>query len=200
MTGDPPITNEDRSVAVVLNGEIYNFRELRDELRGAGHEFGSEGDTEVIAHLAEDLPPVELARRLDGMSASPSGTSAAVVSCSAAIAWARSRSTTGTGPTGASCSAARSRRCWPIRRARELNPRAIPAYLTFGYVPTPRAFRRGQEPAARPRPDTGAGAEPVIERYWEPPLVGSDGVTRADVSLEAAAREVRRLSAAVSAA
>ncbi len=56
-------------MAVVLNGEIYNFRELRDELRRGGHEFGSEGDTEVIAHLAEDLPPVELARRLDGMFA-----------------------------------------------------------------------------------------------------------------------------------
>ena len=67
VTGDPPITNEDRTVAVVLNGEIYNFRELREELRRAGHEFGSEGDTEVIAHLAEDLSPVELARRLDGM-------------------------------------------------------------------------------------------------------------------------------------
>src|SRR5262245_15244140 len=67
VTGDPPITNEDRTVAVVSNGEIYNFRELREELRRGGHEFGSRGDTEVIAHLAEDLPPVELASRLDGM-------------------------------------------------------------------------------------------------------------------------------------
>ena len=67
VTGDPPITNEDRTVAVVLNGEIYNFRELREELLRGGHEFGSRGDTEVIAHLAEDLPPVELASRLDGM-------------------------------------------------------------------------------------------------------------------------------------
>ncbi len=69
VTGDPPITNEDRTVAVVLNGEIYNFRELRRELVARGHEFRSRGDTEVIAHLAEELPPVELARRLDGMFA-----------------------------------------------------------------------------------------------------------------------------------
>src|SRR5437773_2628792 len=47
-TGDPPITNEDRSVAVVLNGEIYNYRELRNDLRRGGHELRSEGDTEVI--------------------------------------------------------------------------------------------------------------------------------------------------------
>src|SRR3954451_8847616 len=69
VTGDPPITNEDDSVAVVLNGEIYNFRELRDELQQRGHDFRSRGDTEVIAHLAEELPPARLAERLDGMFA-----------------------------------------------------------------------------------------------------------------------------------
>src|SRR5215218_5474636 len=67
--GDPPITNEDRTTAVVLNGEIYNFRELRAGLRDRGHRFGSQGDTEVIAHLAEELDPAELARALDGMFA-----------------------------------------------------------------------------------------------------------------------------------
>src|SRR4051794_6138534 len=60
--GDPPITNEDGSVGVVLNGEIYNFRELREQLRAGGHSFSTGCDTEVIAHLAEDLEPVELAR------------------------------------------------------------------------------------------------------------------------------------------
>src|SRR4051812_2497740 len=50
--GDPPITNEDRSIATVLNGEIYNYRRLRDDLVREGHEFSSSGDTEVIAHLA----------------------------------------------------------------------------------------------------------------------------------------------------
>ncbi len=54
-TGDQPIYNEDRSIAVVLNGEIYNFRELRERLTRAGHKFRTEGDTEVIVHLYEDL-------------------------------------------------------------------------------------------------------------------------------------------------
>ena len=43
-TGDQPIYNEDRTVAVVLNGEIYNYRELRRELQGRGHRFRTNGD------------------------------------------------------------------------------------------------------------------------------------------------------------
>src|SRR5213082_845463 len=67
--GDPPIANEDETVGVALNGEIYNYRELHASLVGAGHVFGSDGDTEVIVHLAEDSDPVSLARRLEGMFA-----------------------------------------------------------------------------------------------------------------------------------
>src|SRR3954470_2003536 len=64
VTGDPPVTNEDATIGAVLNGEIYNFRGLREELLRDGHELRTQGDTEVIAHLAERLGPVELARRL----------------------------------------------------------------------------------------------------------------------------------------
>jgi len=48
--GDQPITNEDRTIWVLLNGEIYNFQELRSELKKCGHDFITNSDTEVIVH------------------------------------------------------------------------------------------------------------------------------------------------------
>jgi asparagine synthase (glutamine-hydrolysing) len=53
-TGDQPIANETGSIHVVLNGEIYNFVTLREELRGLGHRFATGSDTEVIAHAWEE--------------------------------------------------------------------------------------------------------------------------------------------------
>lgn len=60
--------NEDESVWIVFNGEIYNFAELREELRQRGHVFRSATDTEVIIHLYEELGP-ECVTRLRGMFA-----------------------------------------------------------------------------------------------------------------------------------
>jgi asparagine synthase (glutamine-hydrolysing) len=50
-----PVFNEDRSVCIVFNGEIYNYRELRRDLERRGHVFRTSGDTETIVHLYEDL-------------------------------------------------------------------------------------------------------------------------------------------------
>jgi asparagine synthase (glutamine-hydrolysing) len=66
--GDQPVYNEDRSVCVVYNGEIYNHRELRVELEKKGHRLSSRADTEVIPHLYEEEGEAFL-NRLNGMFA-----------------------------------------------------------------------------------------------------------------------------------
>ena len=63
-----PIFNEDRSVRTVFNGEIYNFRELRSELTGQGHQFQTSGDTETIVHAYEQYGR-DFPNHLNGMFA-----------------------------------------------------------------------------------------------------------------------------------
>lgn len=67
-TGSQPIANETRDVHVVLNGEIYNFEELRARLLSAGHRFSTRSDTETIVHLYEDYG-LDFVGHLQGMFA-----------------------------------------------------------------------------------------------------------------------------------
>jgi asparagine synthase (glutamine-hydrolysing) len=67
-TGQQPIPNEDGSLWIVFNGEIYNHPELRAELERSGHRFSTRSDTEVILHLYEDLGP-ECLHKLNGQFA-----------------------------------------------------------------------------------------------------------------------------------
>jgi asparagine synthase (glutamine-hydrolysing) len=66
--GQQPFYNEDRTIAVLVNGEIYNYRELRKELLSRGHRFRSDCDIEVIPHLFEEKG-VDCAKHLRGMYA-----------------------------------------------------------------------------------------------------------------------------------
>jgi len=67
-TGRQPIPNEDETIWVVFNGEIYNYQELRQELASQGHKFRTASDTEILVHLYEE-EGIEGVRKLRGMFA-----------------------------------------------------------------------------------------------------------------------------------
>jgi len=68
-TGDQPIFNETKTIVCIFNGEIYNFKYLRDELERKGHVFESKTDTEILVHGYEEWGINELLSRLNGMFA-----------------------------------------------------------------------------------------------------------------------------------
>lgn len=170
--GDPPLTDESGDVRVALNGEIYNFRELADELRRDGHQFATGCDTEVIAHLAEQLEPVELARRLHGMFAFAiwdAGRDRLVLG----------RDRLGKKPLhywtngselvfGSEIKAVLA----DPRVPRRLDQEALPGYLTYGYAPSPGTFFEGIRslPAGHVLV-LEAGSSPVVTQYWDAPAV-----------------------------
>lgn len=67
--GSQPIFNEDKTRAIVFNGEIYNFKPLREELIEKGHTFTTKADTEVLLHGYEEWGMTELLKRIRGMFA-----------------------------------------------------------------------------------------------------------------------------------
>jgi len=172
--GDQPIWNEDRSVAIVQNGEIYNYKELRDDLRGRGHKFSTSSDTEAVVHLYEETGPTEeFANGIWGMFAL-----ALLDLRRGVVVLARDR--LGKKPltlfedpeTFAFASELPSLSAVPwIRDRMEIEPRALDAYLAVQYVPGPGTmFRRVRqvppgELQVLERTGRGWQAKPAI-RYW----------------------------------
>ena len=139
--GHQPLWNEDRSVAVVLNGEIYNFRELRADLVKRGHRFVSHSDTEVIVHLYEELGS-ECISKLDGMFAV-----AIWDERNSRLLLARDR--TGKKPLFYFASeeqivfGSEIKALFAVEGVpRELCTEYLPEFLALGYVPTPRTLYR----------------------------------------------------------
>jgi asparagine synthase (glutamine-hydrolysing) len=164
-TGDQPIYNEDRSVVVVLNGEIYNYRELRERLVRSGHTFQTHGDTEPIVHLYEE-EGVDCVRHLHGMFAF--------------ALWDRrkrqllvARDRVGKKPlfyshrNGTLTFASELRALMQDPQIpRDVDHQAIDCYLTYQYVPAPLSAFRAVRKLPPASTLTYRDGEVAIERYW----------------------------------
>jgi len=191
-TGDQPVYNEDRSVVVVLNGEIYNYRELRRELEGRGHTFSTHGDTEVIVHLYEE-EGLDFVQRLSGMFAF-----ALWDQRRKRLLIARDR--VGKKPLfyseqGGSLSFASELGALIADPAipREVDPAAIDCYLAYGYIQAPRSIWSAVKKLPPAHTLVWEDGETSIERYWR-----LDYSRKADAPLPELEEELRsRIAAAV---
>jgi asparagine synthase (glutamine-hydrolysing) len=194
--GKQPLYNEDHSVVVTFNGEIFNFMEIEKELLALGHTFRTRCDTEVIVHAWEQWG-VDSIKRFNGMFAF--------------AVWDRNKRTLfvvrdrlGVKPLyyaevdgwlvfGSELKALM--RHPGIRR--QIDPRAVEEYFTFGYVPDPKTIYvdvKKLEPGAYICHQRGTG--PVVQkRYWDVPLAGAHMPMRDVRDVEVELRE--RLKEAV---
>jgi asparagine synthase (glutamine-hydrolysing) len=163
--GDQPIYNEDRSVVVVLNGEIYNYRELRAGLIERGHTLTTRGDTEVIAHLYEEHGEA-LVEHLHGMFAF-----ALVDRKRDLLLIGRDR--VGKKPLlyhfadGVLSFASEMQALLANADVpREVDHQALDAYLTHGYVPTPLSALRDVRKLPPAHTLTLQDGRLTTRRYW----------------------------------
>lgn len=166
VTGRQPISNEDGSIWIVFNGEIYNFQELRDDLIRRGHTFQTGTDTEAIVHLYEDEGE-RCVERLRGMFAF--------------AIWDKrerklfiARDRVGVKPlhyclageTLVFASEIKSILQHPAI-TREVNLEAISDFLTFGYVPDPASAFRGIFKLEPGHTLTFKDGRLSTRRYWD---------------------------------
>lgn len=195
--GRQPLYNEDESVVVTFNGEIFNFQEIEAQLLKLGHKFRTRCDTEVIVHAWEEWGERCL-ERFNGMFAF--------------ALWDMRRQQLflvrdrlGVKPLLYSllpdghivfASELKALLLHPGVR-REIDPQAVEEYFAFGYVPDPKTIYRGihkLEPGAYISVRRGAGGVTPV-RYWDVPLAGERRVPGDATAWQAELRE--RLQEAV---
>ncbi len=169
--GHQPIHNEDSTVWVVQNGEIYNHLELRDQLLSAGHTFATQSDTEVLVHGFEEWGE-HLVERLNGMFAF-----AVLDRRGRRLFLARDRM--GIKPLHYAIDRERLVFASELKALlrdpalrRGVDPVALDEYLAYEFVPSPRSIVRG---ISKLRPGhtltwTLDGASAHVRRYWAPQL------------------------------
>ena len=169
VSGQMPIHNEDQSLWIVFNGEIYNFPELREELVAKGHIFTTHADTEVIVHLYEEYG-CECVTKLNGMFAF------ALWNRHTQTVWL-ARDRLGKKPLhyfeypGGIIFASEIKALLQHPMvARELDLAALSKYLTYEYVPAPHCIFKGIKKLEPGHWLLSAPGKLVNRKYWDIPL------------------------------
>lgn len=192
VTGDQPMFNEDRSIAIVFNGEIYNFASLRARLERTGHRFATRSDTEVIVHLYEERG-TDCVRELRGMFAF--------------LLWddRKGRLLAARDPIGkkplyyvdhgeclslaSEITALYQLPAFP----RRLDPAAVDLYLMHDYIPSPSTVFEGVRKLPAAHRLIVEGGVISLERYWSPRRAIPEPVTDAEDRLMPVLEEAVRL-------
>ncbi len=170
--GRQPMSNEDETVWVTFNGEIYNFQDLRQRLEGLGHRFATRSDTEVIVHAYEQYG-TDCVKELRGMFAFALWDQRAHM-----LTLARDR--VGKKPLFYAEAGGQLVFASELQGLleypglpRQVDWTAVDDYLTYGYIPAPKTIFHGVHklPPAhfltlKLRADGAAGREMRVERYW----------------------------------
>lgn len=185
-TGNQPLTNEDGSIWVAQNGEIYRYLELREELLERGHVFRTDGDTETIVHAYEEFGDA-FVERLEGMFAISIWDARRC-----RLVLARDR----IGKKPLYWRLAHGRLTWGSElkalladpsTPRAIDRQALADYLQLQYIPSPMTILEGVWKLPPASILTWDGGEPRIERYWNLPPVHPVRPAGADI------RELRAL-------
>ena len=164
--GQQPVYNEDRSIAVVFNGEIYNFGELRRGLLTRGHTFRTEGDSEVIAHLYEERG-ADCVQELRGMFAFAvwdRGRHRLVLARDRVGKKPLHYSIT---PTGIIFGSELKALLRHPAVGRNVDLEALDHYLTFQYVPAPFSILQGIRKLPPASVLVYESGEATVSRYWQ---------------------------------
>ena len=167
-SGHQPMSNEDSTIWITYNGEIYNFREIADELKRKGHQFRSNTDTEVLLHLYEE-EGTNAVNRLNGMFAF------AIWDENFKRLWV-CRDRIGIKPVVyywdgkhfIFASEIKALLADPII-SKELDCEALQLYLAFNYVPAPLTIFKGIKKLESGKYLILQDGKIDIKTYWEPP-------------------------------
>ncbi|HEY1601160.1 MAG TPA: asparagine synthase (glutamine-hydrolyzing) [Pirellulales bacterium] len=181
--GRQPLANEDETIWIVFNGEIYNFRDLHRRLEGAGHRFRTASDTETLVHLYED-EGVGFLEHIEGMFALAiwDGRRRQLV---------LARDRLGKKPLvyreepGRLLFASELKSLLEVPDvAREIDPRAVDEYLAYQYVPHPRTIFRGIRKLPPAHYAVYRDGALSLGQYWSPDFTQEVHRSAADYSAE----------------